>query len=531
MTYQQSFSNYSTCVGTATPNQQMNVSRISSIGSFSSNNSVPGEKSKRYRHNPYSSESSTPNMTPMPSPQQFPYISFADGSLGLENAGQGTPNVHQSTLLPMTSGHSYPGYPHPLLQNNQQYLHVSQKSPGNFNLYDRQSDDSFGNGPITPTHHQIHIREFQHCVGNIYNTALTSRGRHILVNALRTEHPDVVNGTFSEVASNFATLSVDPQGTHVARALIDCISADQAQIIISYLTNEQIIEMSSLSQHTRRIIQSMCERFRSNIMDPIISTIANAVMTLSQTQQGCITVMRALENCLPHQKALLVSKIRPVLATLTMDPYANYVAQAFLDATAPEDINDIVHVAFVGHWLKLSTNKYASNVMEKVVRGVSGKTREVLISELCNLDSLKVIVNDGFGNFVLQAIIDSCKSQEELISVAENIKPVLAQSPYAHRIDQRIRTGLAMFSGVYSQSNRKVDQSGGHHHSNNHRNNLDQCGHQKSQRSRNQISNQYNDNIMFHENAHNPGQYQDNGGQGGPRRRSTYYNQNRSTKR
>jgi hypothetical protein len=66
--------------------------------------------------------------------------------------------------------------------------------------------------------------------------------------------------------------------------------------------------------------------------------------------------------------------------------------------------------------------------------------RAELIDELFeDADALNALVQDGFGNFVIQSVIDSCTAQAEFKRVTEKLRPLLHSSPYGHKIESKMR--------------------------------------------------------------------------------------------
>mmetsp|Transcript_56127 Transcript_56127/g.64405 ORF Transcript_56127/g.64405 Transcript_56127/m.64405 type:complete len:529 (+) Transcript_56127:77-1663(+) len=283
--------------------------------------------------------------------------------------------------------------------------------------------------------------QFYGTVGSIAPSACTVRGRHLLISVLRLMHPDKTQAIFEEILPQVNVVALDAQGCHVLRTLIEAISEEQAATLASYLEESTIVTLATASQHTRRALQTLFERHRHSGFDFIVQVIAADATRLAMTQQGCIAIMRIIENSLPHQKHHLVAGLIPSLPTLTMDPYGNYVVQCILQNFDANLTVSVVCDAFMGHWVPLSCNKFASNVMEKVVRMMTGSARAALVRELVfEPSNLLCLMQDGFGNFVLQAIIDSSVDATEFRNISETVRPQLHTSPYGHKIDSKLKS-------------------------------------------------------------------------------------------
>lgn len=369
--------------------------------------SMPSAPVKRYTHNPYASEPSTPTSTSL--------------------------NTTLSANSSFNASNDYTYQP-------QQQAQTSAYSP----VYAAEGSYTESSYPVVSNV----TEQFFGVVGSIAHTACTARGRHLLISVLRLQHLDKIQLIFEEILPQLNALILDAQGCHVVRTLIEFLNDEQLTTLTSYIDEQTVLLMATTSQHTRRALQTLFERHRSTAFDFIVQVIAADATRLAMTQQGCIAIMRIIENSLPHQKQHLVAALIPSLPTLTMDPYGNYVVQCILQNFDANVTASLVCDAFSGHWVPLSCNKFASNVMEKVVRMMTGPARNALVRELVfDTNNLLCLMQDGFGNFVLQAVIDSSIDPSEYRLIADAVRPQLHTSPYGHKIDGKLKSKRFQRSG------------------------------------------------------------------------------------
>ncbi|CUG55300.1 pumilio/PUF RNA binding protein 5, putative [Bodo saltans] len=376
----------------------VSTSSVASSRASSHANAGTAATTKRYTHNPYASEPSTPTLS-------------ANSSINISND-------HLSGSFQQTPTAYSPVY-------------AAEGSYQESNNNNNSMYPSMGN--IT--------EQFYSMIGSIAHSSCSARGRHLLISVLRLQHLDKIQMIFDEILPQVNTLILDAQGCHVIRTLLEYLNDEQLTTLTSYLEEATIISTATSSQHTRRALQTLFERHRSSALDYIVQVVAADATRLAMTQQGCIAVMRMIENSLPHQKQHLVSALIPSLPTLTMDPYGNYVVQCILQNFDAHLTASVVCDAYTGHWVPLSCNKFASNVMEKVVRMMTGPARTTLVRELVfDTNNLLCLMQDGFGNFVLQAIIDSSTDPAEFRTIADAVRPQLHTSPYGHKIDGKLKS-------------------------------------------------------------------------------------------
>lgn len=368
---------------------------------------VPNAKQSRRRHNPYASsnastsEPSTPVVGPAVASARVP---AADGSFF---------SAHSSTN---TSSVQSPVYAHDV--------------PAGYS-------DAASNHPIAYTINE----QFAQARGSLAAAACTPRGRHMLVGALRQQHTDKIQAIFEELAPNVGAVVMDAQGGHVVRTMIEFLNEAQVAALVDFLTPELVLTIATSSQNTRRVLQTLFERHRTPVLQPVVDVIATHAIALSTTQQGCIAVMRCMEHSPDLHKAQVLQALQPQLAALTMDPYGNYVVQAVLQYFPCDVACEVLEKAFAGHWVALSCNKFASNVMEKFIQASPPMTRKTILDELVfTAEALGTLMQDGFGNFVLQQIIDTCTTGTEYRKMAEKVRPLLAVSPFGHKIEAKLKS-------------------------------------------------------------------------------------------
>ncbi|KPA75231.1 putative pumilio protein [Leptomonas pyrrhocoris] len=154
---------------------------------------------------------------------------------------------------------------------------------------------------------------------------------------------------------------------------------------------------------------------------PLIRLLAANAPFLAVSQRGCPVFIRVYKRVDAERKEVLVSHLLPQFAALAKDSYANYMVQCAIEHTDRTTAAQYVVQFFAGHLLQMSCDRFASNVVEKVVRvcgGVPAVRRLVLDELVYNPAALKELVSDGYGNFVVQSVVSTVAGLSELGIVA-----------------------------------------------------------------------------------------------------------------
>lgn len=269
--------------------------------------------------------------------------------------------------------------------------------------------------------------------------ACTARGRQLLVHVLRLRDAERSSEILSKLLPSINVVSLDGNGCHVIRALVENMPTAEVLHLIHGLYPTTIFRLCTSSQHTRRVVQSIFEHHHGSELTPLIEVLANDACRLAVTQQGCIVIMSVLSHATLAQKALLLPPLMPILATLATDQYGNYVVQALFDNREGLVSMEALNHAFGKYRIQHSCNKCASNVMEKLVSGVSGITRRHIVQEFV-FDPLNchTLLLDCYGNFVLQAIIKSSTEPAEFQVIYDTVVSYLPNSPYGQKIGAKL---------------------------------------------------------------------------------------------
>ena len=124
---------------------------------------------------------------------------------------------------------------------------------------------------------------------------------------------------------------------------------------------------------------------------------------------------------------------------LSLDPFGNYVVQYVLSRGDEESITIVLnHIR--ANVISLSLHKFGSNVIEKSLR-INKLTNEVIAVLLENSDKFSMLLNDAFGNYVLQTSLDVA-SASDLAKLAQSLQPLLPNiknTPHGRRIMTKIQ--------------------------------------------------------------------------------------------
>ncbi|KAL6008147.1 Pumilio 12 [Asimina triloba] len=157
---------------------------------------------------------------------------------------------------------------------------------------------------------------------------------------------------------------------------------------------------------------------------------------LATDRHGCCVLQKCLQHLDGGQKHRLMSEITSNALSLSQDPFGNYVVQFIIDQGvqwATADVLDQLEGSY-GH---LSMQKYSSNVVEKCLKSAGPDHLAGIIQELINSPQLGEILQDPFGNYVVQSALNESEGAAIRVALVESIRPhvpALRSSPFGKKV-------------------------------------------------------------------------------------------------
>lgn len=214
------------------------------------------------------------------------------------------------------------------------------------------------------------------------------------------------------------------------------------QKIVESLSNKAKIALKNGDATTGNFFRD-CIQF---IIDDILKNIA----PLSCHPYGCRVLQRILEHCVEPQKSDILDTLLTCHKMLLDEQYGNYVIQHVLQYGRVQDRQSLLGIIVAGGILTLSRQKFASNVVEKLLKYGNQEQRAGVVRAMLQTvhdDSIPsvspggtpiviLMVRDAYANYVVQTAIDVSVDPErrELLNVLNANVMMLRQYTFAKHI-------------------------------------------------------------------------------------------------
>jgi pumilio RNA-binding family len=117
-------------------------------------------------------------------------------------------------------------------------------------------------------------------------------------------------------------------------------------------------------------------------IDFIVDDVMNNVRSLSCHPYGCRVLQRILEHCPEPKKSLALDEIKKFHKAFLDDQFGNYVIQHVLQFGRSTDRDSLLDIILANGLLILSRQKFASNVVEKLLKYGNSEQRSRVVEEM-----------------------------------------------------------------------------------------------------------------------------------------------------
>lgn len=327
-----------------------------------------------------------------------------------------------------------------------------------------RGDAGMGSGMMSNNSPPLPMLSKKDVVGNVVMLAKSHNGSRFVQQKLDARDPEYFDIFFNEMKEAVPDLMVDNFG-HFAIEKLIAICTDQQNLILLEKLAPALIGVSCQkhgsfsvqalidSLHTRAQIQVLTEALRKDILRVITHSSGHFVVLRMLQRFSCAATSfidkAIIQHCLhigtDHHglrvvKAVINSRepmdlegLHACITHLAMDlvenQYGNYVIQCVLDS-APPNVRSDIQRKMRGRYMRLSKQKFSSNVVEKCLKQGSNHWQNVIINELTSQPEVSDLLRDRYGNYVLQtalSIASGAQVAQIMTSIAQHL-PTLREN-------------------------------------------------------------------------------------------------------
>ena len=235
--------------------------------------------------------------------------------------------------------------------------------------------------------------------------SIDSFGNYLIQKLLELISDDLVIEFFNNVVCpSFMEIALNPHGSRVIQKLISRIYMNQNIMnIFNQLLQSSMLEIF-LNQCSTYIIITYITYIKYPNNQIIYSFIVQNIYYIATHKHSCCTLQKCLEEGNNIQRQEILMSLAYISNQLFADQFGNYAIQ-FALSLKNEMANKIITNQYLNNFRQNISDKISSNVYEKVLEFCDFQTKQNIIKSLCNFETVKSLLYDSYGNYVLQKTI------------------------------------------------------------------------------------------------------------------------------
>jgi len=236
-------------------------------------------------------------------------------------------------------------------------------------------------------------------------------GNYVAQKLLELGSDELKSSILKTLKPSLLLLSVEVYGCRVVQKLLEC-GSHELKLLVAKQFAGSIIDYV-FDQNGNHVVQKIINCLNPNDIAFMLDEISGKTYSVAKHPYGCRVIQLLLEKVSRARARPLLNEVIEHTVALSKNKYGNYVVQWIIKNCDLERRKLVLKL--MGRVAELSRDKFASNVVELAfTRSSRGHTSE-LAEELFQDESyhgekypkLVLLVNDQFGNYVIQTLLES----------------------------------------------------------------------------------------------------------------------------
>jgi hypothetical protein len=271
-------------------------------------------------------------------------------------------------------------------------------------------------------------------------------GNYLCQKLIECATPALRRAMLDSVRASLVAVACHAHGTRAVQKLVECVREPDAIGVLRDSLQAHVIELTT-DLNGNHVIQRCLAVFSAANNQFVYDAITRdgACVGAATHRHGCCVLQRCIDHATPEQYTQLVDDLVAHLLSLVQDPFGNYVVQYALDGN-PKRLADPVARVMTAKLAPLASQKYSSNVVEKLLRVAPPETRQMIIAALIGTEgTLAHLLKDPYGNYVVQTALALAAREQrrELVAAIAPHLSALRNTAYGKRIQSKIARDLA----------------------------------------------------------------------------------------
>lgn len=212
---------------------------------------------------------------------------------------------------------------------------------------------------------------------------------------------------FHKILPETRKLTMNKYGSRVVQTAFSYVTPEQHTEWTKEVTKDVIAFCKDANgNHVVQKCMETAEDPTAEHMVDLLNRIQEMAFNFCNDRFGCRVIQKMIQVYTPEQMAVIKNVAHELTNHLMTSNFGNYLIQDLMEYGTSEDRNR-VFASCVGKVLQMSHDKFASNIIENVLKKGSLPEKTAIVREVCSVDTLVIMMKDQYGNYVVQRMIET----------------------------------------------------------------------------------------------------------------------------
>lgn len=264
--------------------------------------------------------------------------------------------------------------------------------------------------------------------GRVYTLAKDQHGCRVLQRILDEKDAEMYNLIFDEVFERINELMTDPFGNYLCQKLMEYASEQNRVRVLAKVANDLVA--ISLNIHGTRVIQKILEHISGQEeISIVVQALGTSVVTLTKDLNGNHVIQRCLHHMPPptagdaQTQGQTRDHTDAEASTDAHEAQRRVWDMAIFGAARDEPVgadNQFIYNSIAQNIVSVATHKHGCCVLQRCIDYATPRQKTLLTKSV--IQHALELVQDAFGNYVVQYIMDFGTSAQTVSKVYDGLE-------------------------------------------------------------------------------------------------------------
>lgn len=292
-----------------------------------------------------------------------------------------------------------------------------------------QKGSKFIQKKIEEKSHDFLFNLYEQIKNNLYDIMTNQYGNYVIQKFLDNCDKKLISKMLKNLSQNSNSkilyeISINNYGTRPLQKMIENLSNNMTQQDINILLNLAKGDVLNLIKdiNGNRIFQCIIQNIKNKeLLSNIYKEMNENIVEILKIKSGCCVFSKILSNIVEDDLNNMVDIIINNIEQLINDEYGNISLKRIIKLNN-ENYNNKIFDYIKDILMKLSCQKFSSNVIEACIDNSTSLKRKVLDKIFENDNNINELILDQFGNYIVQNALLPNAEKKEFDIVIQHIK-------------------------------------------------------------------------------------------------------------